>query len=833
MAKINDGVLKDWSNGDKFTAEGYEADREILRTANNDTDSKVESAKANIQTHEQRIDDLEYNVTGTVVPMTFKNLGMQNLTFDDIKLGYIDSKMDEALENVLDQVPRGITEEFTATEGQVTFTLVNPYIPNTSQLSIEVDGVPQEGSYTEVDAHTITFSEGLPAGALVSISISELKPTNDERFNVFSYKLDGISVYVMPEPDLDKAVNTQNFNDISIKALDSDVPIEIRFRPGTYEIQTLFVFNNTKVVLHDDTVLNFTAGKFLNPETNALATVSSVFMNARPYNPVDSNITGYNGHGNITIEGGTVYGGCFMTMIHGYNITVRNVRIKDATADHCFQVNSSKNVLIEGCEFNGVPVQDVSRNYVEMIQLDYCTSGGVPGWVSTAAIYDHTMCDGVTIRNCSFGKSLDPTKLQTIYTAIGSHSSDGGRKNKNILIEGCKFADTTYANISVREMENVTIRNNELSSTDINGNLVHIDGSSNVNVYGNRFNGGRRAVYANDAKGVHINDNEILGGWSYQVFTTEGVENLNIVNNNFRDFTFGSTSANAVIALRSAKKFFVHGNTAKNVLLSNLNSSGAAQDTMFVFVYATSGDTSNDGYIGKNIIDDYTKIKLDSKVTYSSSVNVKALSHFSGLTWVSGGDSITAGSATYGYYQEHALPILTNVSTHYNRGYSGYSMTKYTNTATGSSIQDVTSQFEVADVYTIFLGTNDFSRNAPIGSNADAAGKLDSFWGGMKKVYADLLAKNPNAIVIFITPLKRTASPAWNVANTAGVTLSAYVQAIKDFASEKGCPVIDLFNISGVNSDNAATFLYDGLHPNKSGNPRVGKIIGRQMNSLI
>ncbi|WP_186446388.1 GDSL-type esterase/lipase family protein [Neobacillus bataviensis] len=532
-----------------------------------------------------------------------------------------------------------------------------------------------------------------------------------------------------------------------------------------------------------------------------------------------------------------------MTMMHGNNITVRNVKIMDATADHSFQVNSSRNVLIEGCEFYGVPVQDVSRNYVECIQIDWCTSGGAPGWVSTAPIYDHTTNDGVIIRNCTFGKSLNPTKLQTIYTAIGSHSTDGGRKNKNILIEGCKFADSTYANITAREMENVTIRNNSFSSTDINGNLLHIDGTNNINVYGNTFKDGRRAIYANATVGLHVYNNDIYGGWSYQIFTTEGCENISIVSNSFRDFTFGSTSANAIIALRSAKRFFVENNMAYNVSLSPLNSTGAAQDTMFVFIYATTGDTSKDGFIGRNMVDDYMKIKLDSKVTYSSSVNVYTASQNAGLSWCSIGDSITNGgnsdgTSTQGYYQEYALPLIHNVKTHYKRGYSGYSATKYTNGATGGSVQDKTAEIETADIYTIFLGTNDFSRNAPIGSTADAIGKLDSFWGGLKQIYVDLTNKNMNATIIMITPMKRTVVSGgstihWNTSNTAGFKLVDYVNAIKEFASQYGLPVIDLFSISGVSDQTASTLLYDGLHPRVVGNARIGKLIGRQMNSLV
>jgi lysophospholipase L1-like esterase len=644
-------------------------------------------------------------------------------------------------------------------------------------------------------------------------------------------------IYFMPQPSTDKTVNTQRFNDLALNALTSDLPIEIRFPNGWYEVQTLFVHKNTTVKMNSGTTLNFTSPQYLNPETGNMATVTSLFMNARVYHPDDSNFTGYNGNGNITIEGGTAYGGCFMTMIHGYNITVRNVKIKDATADHCFQVNSSKNVLIEGCELNGVPVQDASRNYVEMIQIDWCTATGVPGWASTAPIYDHTTNDGVIIRNCKFGKSENLNNLQTIYTAVGSHSSDGTLRNKNILIEGCTFNDSTYANIHALSMDNVTIRNNRFNSSDINGNLLHVDTVSNLAVYGNTFNGGRRAMYLNNANGVHFHYNDVYGGYAYQIFATEDVTGLTITNNKFKDFMYTTSAALAIIALRSVANFFVSGNTAENVYLSPVDSGGVAQDTMFVFVYATSGYTSNNGYVGRNMIDDYTKITLDSKITYSNSVNVTTESQFSGLTWVSVGDSITNGNNLYnsvgqGYYQETALPLLRNVKKHYKRGYGGYCYSK-SSTSAWSSILDVDSQFETADVYTVFLGTNDFSRNVPIGSTADAQGTLNSLWGGMKQLYVDLRAKNPIATIIIITPLKRTSSPAWNTTNSLGLKMDDYVAAIKAFAAQYALPVIDLYNISGINTATDTNFLFDGLHPNLVGNVRVGKLIANQMNTYI
>lgn len=653
----------------------------------------------------------------------------------------------------------------------------------------------------------------------------------EDNVNVLMDGIHSVKFY-MPSPDSDKLVNTQRFNTLSNLALVMGKPIEIIFPAGLYEMTTMYVFNDTTVTLHKDTVINFTATKVPDPEAGYDKTISSVFMNARPYHVDDSNITGYDGFSNILIQGGTVKGGCFMTMIHGNNITVRNVRIQDATADHCFQVNSSRNVLIEGIVFNGVPLQDATRNYVEMIQLDYCTYAGVPGWVSTAPIYDHTMCDGVTIRNCTFGKSLDPTKLQNIYTAIGSHSEDGGRRNKNILIEGCTFADSTYANISARWMENVTIRNNSFSSTFIEGNLLHVDDSTNVNAYGNVFRDGRRAVYAHDTVGLHIHNNDIFGGYAYQMFITEGSENVTISDNHFNDFTYADYSGNAIIAIRGVKKFFVNNNTVKNVTLAPKNSSNVTQDTMFVYVYANSGENSQDGFVGRQIVDDYTKISLDAKVQYGRAINVTAISTRSSLTICTIGDSITAGGSTYGYWQETAIPMIDNVGKFYNRGYSGYSFTKYSSGAY-TSILDKTDEIETADVYIVMLGTNDFSRNAPLGSLASASGAMDSMWGAMKKLYVDLGNKNKNAYIIFCTPLKRNASPTWETANSLGLKLIDYVNAIKDFCSQYSIPVIDLFNISGISNNTQSTLLYDGLHPNVMGNQRIGRIIARQVNSII
>jgi hypothetical protein len=194
MAKINDGTLKDWKNGDKLTSDLYEADREILRVANNDNHDRIVTLEVDKPVQDKRLDDLEYNVTGTVVPMTFKELGMQNLTFDDIKLGYVDKAIEKAWKPSLDTLTRGIVEESIAAEGQTVVNLTNSYTPGSFQLTVEVDGVPQgASSYTETSTTSITLSEALVAGQKVTVTIGKVQPSADARFSSMGTEIDGLT----------------------------------------------------------------------------------------------------------------------------------------------------------------------------------------------------------------------------------------------------------------------------------------------------------------------------------------------------------------------------------------------------------------------------------------------------------------------------------------------------------------------------------------------------------------------------------------------------------------------------------------------------------------
>lgn len=59
MAKINDGVLRNWNNGETVDEASYERDFEILRVANNDNHDRIESNAGGIGALDTRTTLLE------------------------------------------------------------------------------------------------------------------------------------------------------------------------------------------------------------------------------------------------------------------------------------------------------------------------------------------------------------------------------------------------------------------------------------------------------------------------------------------------------------------------------------------------------------------------------------------------------------------------------------------------------------------------------------------------------------------------------------------------------------------------------------------------------
>ena len=135
-----------------------------------------------------------------------------------------------------------------------------------------------------------------------------------------------------------------------------------------------------------------------------------------------------------------------------------------------------------------------------------------------------------------------------------------------------------------------------------------------------------------------------------------------------------------------------------------------------------------------------------------------------------------------------------------------------------------------ADLIVVFGGTNDFGHgDAPFGE----VGMQDksTFCGAVYTLFNDLLLKYPYAKILVLTPLHRSEE-----SNERGLTLSQYVQAIKEIATYFSFPVLDLYACSGMNPNVARvkeTLMPDGLHPNEMGHKRLFELINAYIKNML
>ncbi|MES2807706.1 MAG: SGNH/GDSL hydrolase family protein [Bacteroidota bacterium] len=250
------------------------------------------------------------------------------------------------------------------------------------------------------------------------------------------------------------------------------------------------------------------------------------------------------------------------------------------------------------------------------------------------------------------------------------------------------------------------------------------------------------------------------------------------------------------------------------------------------------------------------------------------------LKWMAIGDSITfhndhqnttKGILTKGYMDRvvEKLPYIKFA----NHGYPGW-------TAQGIAENFDNLHIEKADVYTIFLGTNDWWVGLPIGTINDyrrATGNK-TVYGAYRTMLDKIRSLNADAKIILMTPLQRTDFIDINnvhsiiygsyKANKQGVTLSAYADAVKDIAKEQNVALIDLYYKSGITTKNAVNYkrlrdasgeyqnyaypkyidmpfnpdkddypypagatnwTYDGLHPTDKGHQKIADLLVKEM----
>lgn len=155
----------------------------------------------------------------------------------------------------------------------------------------------------------------------------------------------------------------------------------------------------------------------------------------------------------------------------------------------------------------------------------------------------------------------------------------------------------------------------------------------------------------------------------------------------------------------------------------------------------------------------------------------------------------------------------------------------------GYSIQKQVDTAGVYDVYVLWASTNDFTNSRPCGSWTDYTAmdgydeaKLNTQCGGINYCIRRLLEKNPEAEIYFFTSLRFFGSDSGHnpfsvETNKAGHTFAEYVEAQKACCAYYGIPVLDQFNLQGINEFNAHNFYGpDLLHMTEDGYRRIAPV---------
>jgi lysophospholipase L1-like esterase len=187
------------------------------------------------------------------------------------------------------------------------------------------------------------------------------------------------------------------------------------------------------------------------------------------------------------------------------------------------------------------------------------------------------------------------------------------------------------------------------------------------------------------------------------------------------------------------------------------------------------------------------------------------------VSWVAIGDSITylnehtnetGNRITKGYMTRvcEKLPYI-----HYiNQGHNGW-------TSGGIATNIEKLGLTAADVYTVFLGTNDWWQGRPVGRLDDYRNNTgnNNVYGSFRIIIDKLRQLNPQAKIVLITPMERSdfvyiankKNNAWgSYKEKNGQALSQFADAIDSIAAYEHFAVVDLYYKSGMKVQNLVKY---------------------------
>ena len=194
------------------------------------------------------------------------------------------------------------------------------------------------------------------------------------------------------------------------------------------------------------------------------------------------------------------------------------------------------------------------------------------------------------------------------------------------------------------------------------------------------------------------------------------------------------------------------------------------------------------------------------------------------------GGSLSVNDESDAAKQQWADLLNAEVTT-YGVGGAGFSNKQ------GYTLQKQVEEAGVYDVYVLWASTNDYNNSRECGTWQDYTvydnydkRKLSTQCGGINYCIKTLLEKNPNAEIYFFTSLRFFGADAGHnpysaEPNKTGKTFADYIEAQKACCAYYGIPVLDQFNLQGINEFNVDLYYVgDKLHMNEAGYRRIGPV---------
>lgn len=212
----------------------------------------------------------------------------------------------------------------------------------------------------------------------------------------------------------------------------------------------------------------------------------------------------YDGNGNITIQNGTIIGGC-VSFIHGEGIRLVNIRFRNTLNDHFIEICGCKDYIIDRCSFIGM--RNLSGAALEYINID--TNASYPAFPhnksrqSDTVFYDMTTNQEVTVRDSYF--ATGEGEYAYGFNAIGVHSRNvESTYAKDVVIVGNLISGFSGCGIRVNAMDNVFVANNKIDVVGDGIRIGDVADAKNIVIQGNFVKAGGSKITKTSGKYANL-----------------------------------------------------------------------------------------------------------------------------------------------------------------------------------------------------------------------------------------------------------------------------------------------------------------------------------------